>query len=769
MPSFRSPAEISRRMAMEGLLNAPEPLPVTPTQVEAAEVLMTLHEEDKQSKPAEDHDQSSTVQNSPETEDDTLSAQHSEKSDKTDTTRKLPTAAHAGDKHARSPSGSPDAQPPEKRTKPSEANKSSKTAHAGDKHARSSPESLDYPDDNDVSDRAKLRRIFMRARQSVRPVRHTNEDSGHNQTMAAQPPPEEGSAGGDSDTHTVAATDFRTPERASEDAEVPRDFECVIGADIEEAGRCYSGQYDRKYARKCVSDFFGRNKLETRMIPKWRSACRMHYQRTAYKRGRWQQRRIDLIREQFQLNYECRPDLLYSVAPAKREQERLMRYLDRVQKRLPPQPFEKESAEDAHNFAKGKSQYMAPVWILAELADANQFGRHKTMADCLEIVDTLEKHLQAGHCREVPLIEFVPDWPLDYKEKFLIQAKHHKQEAELEEEAMSSNITPEPHNSSPGGQRFPGSAGSSSHTRARSTHMRAQSLDQMVTNTRRILGRSEEIPAIPLPPVGSTTGSQGSNDVSSARPTQSERTIAPMPSPLHANALGASRVLPPPTPTHPPGPAPAAHAQHPPPPQMQYPYGPLQSQATALPPHMRSQAFHGYPQAPHQNQVQTPHGYPMPAFGQYPGYPPMMHPWQHMAYYGGYPPYPGPGFPPGMYGPPAGQHHAGSPTYPGPPMSPPHPQAAPQQHMALPYPQTASQPQIAPPQLHPAPQQRTVPPQPQDTREAPFMGSNTSRIATLHPQQQQGNVAGENSVPPTPKALTGDDAVDENYVTPRSR
>ncbi|KAJ9640981.1 hypothetical protein H2199_005649 [Coniosporium tulheliwenetii] len=79
------------------------------------------------------------------------------------------------------------------------------------------------------------------------------------------------------------------------------DLSQVFVCEFAGAGNCNTEQEFTEWFRSVVSDFFGRNKLQTMCIPNviW---CRMHYQRASSRRPKnqriaWQHQKIAIIRE----------------------------------------------------------------------------------------------------------------------------------------------------------------------------------------------------------------------------------------------------------------------------------------------------------------------------------------------------------------------------------------------------------------------------------------------------------------------------------------
>src|ERR1700753_179971 len=87
-------------------------------------------------------------------------------------------------------------------------------------------------------------------------------------------------------------------------------------------------QYSLKESRKCVSDFFGRNKSCTKLIEQPITWCRAHYQQKGYHKRTWRFERLRLVTEQFRRLEKQEPGILYTLVPIKGEAERTLNILE---------------------------------------------------------------------------------------------------------------------------------------------------------------------------------------------------------------------------------------------------------------------------------------------------------------------------------------------------------------------------------------------------------------------------------------------------------
>jgi hypothetical protein len=67
---------------------------------------------------------------------------------------------------------------------------------------------------------------------------------------------------------------------------------------------CLHNQYSDTRGRSCISNYFGRNKKQTKQIPNFMKWCRKHYQKDGYKDEIWQKTKKRWILEQLDKNEE---------------------------------------------------------------------------------------------------------------------------------------------------------------------------------------------------------------------------------------------------------------------------------------------------------------------------------------------------------------------------------------------------------------------------------------------------------------------------------
>lgn len=95
--------------------------------------------------------------------------------------------------------------------------------------------------------------------------------------------------------------------------------------------RCNTGQTSRKQARKCVSNFFGRNRSST-MAMETITFCRKHYQRASYNNLNWQKQKLSTwIPAQLELIQQTwGKDTKFKLTLKKSEKERLQNYSSNI-------------------------------------------------------------------------------------------------------------------------------------------------------------------------------------------------------------------------------------------------------------------------------------------------------------------------------------------------------------------------------------------------------------------------------------------------------
>ena len=171
---------------------------------------------------------------------------------------------------------------------------------------------------------------------------------------------------------------------------------------------CDQWQKELGASRKCVSDYFGRNKRCTKIIPfqRW---CRSHYQRTSYKPDKpdkqrlrsWAKIKTRMIRDTFDIIDDMEAGVLYTVVLKKGEQTRLNNHVH--QKEQP---------------AKTKSKtYKAPMNVLQRI-HRDFVGTHRARADVEQLVDYIDDLLDDEDVDDVPHFEMLPEFSENTHEKY---------------------------------------------------------------------------------------------------------------------------------------------------------------------------------------------------------------------------------------------------------------------------------------------------------------------------------------------------------------
>jgi len=171
---------------------------------------------------------------------------------------------------------------------------------------------------------------------------------------------------------------------------------------------CDQWQKEIGASRKCVSDYFGRNKRCTKIIPfqRW---CRSHYQRTSYKPDKpdkqrlrsWAKIKTRMIRDTFDIIDDMEAGIHYTVVLKKGEQARLNNHV-----------HQKEQS------AKTKSKtYQAPMNVLQRI-HRDFVGTHKSRADVEELVGYIDNLLDDKDVDDVPHFEMLPEFSEITHEKY---------------------------------------------------------------------------------------------------------------------------------------------------------------------------------------------------------------------------------------------------------------------------------------------------------------------------------------------------------------
>lgn len=202
----------------------------------------------------------------------------------------------------------------------------------------------------------------------------------------------------DSATATSLSTDAATPTSADT---IEREFTCMNDPNTP----CMSGQYTMGFARKVISNHFGRNKACTRKITSWPNFCRKHYQRATYNPASWQIRKISLIQEQFGIIEAEHPGTTYNISLKKSEQARLSTYCQLSdQKEKTQEECEAAVAPNASNKA-----FQAPINVLREIS--YYLGPGRTKDEAINLVALILSMINQKECELVPSVEWLPEIP----------------------------------------------------------------------------------------------------------------------------------------------------------------------------------------------------------------------------------------------------------------------------------------------------------------------------------------------------------------------
>ncbi|KAJ9667682.1 hypothetical protein H2201_002217 [Coniosporium apollinis] len=185
------------------------------------------------------------------------------------------------------------------------------------------------------------------------------------------------------------------------------DLSQVFVCEFAGAGNCNTEQEFTEWFRSVVSDFFGRNKLQTMCIPNviW---CRMHYQRASSRRPKnqriaWQHQKIAIIREVSDRIDALHPGVSYDVQLVAREKDRLDQWL-RFSRGMEADPRIAE-ARAPKPTGKGRVTFKAPFEVLAKLDP--YMGKNKSRAECEVILAFIAQMVDNEETEQVPVVEFL--------------------------------------------------------------------------------------------------------------------------------------------------------------------------------------------------------------------------------------------------------------------------------------------------------------------------------------------------------------------------
>jgi hypothetical protein len=207
-------------------------------------------------------------------------------------------------------------------------------------------------------------------------------------------------------------------------------------------------QKSNKESRKCISNFFGRNKRCTLAIRNPIIWCRSHYQTNAYQNENWRFQKMHLIDEQLIRIESSDPGTLYTVTLKHSEAIRLDNFVRGVT----------EPARPPRLHLRGTS-FEAPLAIL-QYFENNFLGRNKTKEHCQSILEWTFDEMMAGRMTEIPHIEFLPQFPgiklqvQDVQRRGLIRADNASQLEGQEEDVDMEDGDNEPEEDAPGDPDF---------------------------------------------------------------------------------------------------------------------------------------------------------------------------------------------------------------------------------------------------------------------------------------------------------------------------
>jgi hypothetical protein len=164
------------------------------------------------------------------------------------------------------------------------------------------------------------------------------------------------------------------------------------------AGCHHQDQKSADLARKCVSDYFGRNKKCTEMIPNQIIWCRAHYQAAQYQQDVWKFQKIGLIDEQFLRNEKAVPGLQYTVTLKVSEATRLDKYLASI--RSTKKPEQKSKRGQNYEAHPEILRYIENRWV----------GEHKSMKHCQSLLIWAYSFIKRDLLTQMPMVVFLPEF-----------------------------------------------------------------------------------------------------------------------------------------------------------------------------------------------------------------------------------------------------------------------------------------------------------------------------------------------------------------------
>lgn len=257
----------------------------------------------------------------------------------------------------------------------------------------------------------------------------------------------------DDDTNNDAATP------AGEDKEVV-EWECTHDPN----GRCNLGQTilkRNKYGRKTISNFIGRNKKATRLVPDgirdrvWMYRCRKHYQQETYRlkkpgmeipMARWYKK---CLYEQLQRIQTWRPEAKFMVGLMKAANDRIHEYNALLAKNISPSEAQKKMLTKEYIGKKHPNltiEQAFPLIIAQDFKDRFE-GTDKTYDDLYRILEWVERRFQAQSLTMMPPMEFLiqdpdtkEDKPADPRNIKALTKERLEQEARLRSEDEAQRL-----------------------------------------------------------------------------------------------------------------------------------------------------------------------------------------------------------------------------------------------------------------------------------------------------------------------------------------
>ena len=178
--------------------------------------------------------------------------------------------------------------------------------------------------------------------------------------------------------------------------------------------------------RKVTSNFFGRNKRETKLIhPEvWHWSCRMHYQRSSYLGQKPGMTEDEVAKEvcEYYLDYMrvqvvrislWRPEATFKVQLEKAAKNRLNRYHEALRRNGGDEDAAREHVKPIPKKSKGKGK-LIPLTLSesvgmehAEYIDTYFSGDFKDYGDVHTIIDWIQNEVDEGEMLAMPPIEFL--------------------------------------------------------------------------------------------------------------------------------------------------------------------------------------------------------------------------------------------------------------------------------------------------------------------------------------------------------------------------